>query len=113
MIETWKEIGSSKTKKFYISDHGELKCETVHGEQLIKPTKHRNHYVANVWLLSIGNKKRNISIHLEVAKAFIPNPEGLKYIIHLDGDTSNNHYKNLRWATLKELREHQKSMGGN
>lgn len=113
MNEVWKEIGSTQTKIFYISSHGQLKHKTVHGEQLIKPTKNRNHYVANVWLSSIGNKKRNISIHLEVAKAFIPNPEGLKYIIHLDGDTSNNHYKNLKWATLKDLKRYKKSLGGN
>jgi hypothetical protein len=36
--------------------------------------------------------------HREVAKAFVPNPNGYKYVEHIDGDTTNNHATNLRWV---------------
>ena len=41
--------------------------------------------------------KRNY-IHTLVAEAFIPNPDNLKGIEHLDGNPNNNNVKNLRWA---------------
>lgn len=42
------------------------------------------------------------NIHNEVAKHFVPRPnKTYKYVVHRDGDLSNNHYKNLVW--LKTL----------
>lgn len=32
---------------------------------------------------------------------FIPNPNNYPCVLHLDNDTSNNHYKNLAWGTHK------------
>lgn len=41
-------------------------------------------------------------IHRLVAEAFIPNPNSLPEVNHLDGDPSNNHIKNLEWCTRRE-----------
>jgi hypothetical protein len=43
-------------------------------------------------------KEQIIYPHREVAKAFVPNPNGYKYVEHIDGDTTNNHATNLRWV---------------
>jgi hypothetical protein len=33
-----------------------------------------------------------------VAYAFLPNPDNLTEVIHIDGNKSNNHVSNLRWV---------------
>ncbi len=40
--------------------------------------------------------------HVLVAKAFIPNPEGKKYVNHINGDRVDNRAQNLEWATASE-----------
>lgn len=37
-----------------------------------------------------------------VAEAFIPNPDNLPRVMHLDGDPLNNHVSNLRWVDHAE-----------
>jgi len=50
--------------------------------------------------------KKTIYVHRAVADHFLEAPrEDQKYIIHKDGDHSNNRDTNLKWATKKELAE--------
>lgn len=37
-----------------------------------------------------------------VAQAFIPNPDNLPEVDHIDNDRMNNHVSNLEWVTRKE-----------
>jgi hypothetical protein len=49
--------------------------------------------------------------HRIVAELFIPNPEEKPYVIHLDGDKTNNKVKNLAWTTHEERYKHQFDLG--
>lgn len=40
-----------------------------------------------------------------VANAFIPNPNNLPFVIHINGDTTQNTVDNLKWSTGKERAE--------
>ena len=42
---------------------------------------------------------QNFSIHRLVAEYFIPNPDNLPVVNHLDGNKLNNDYTNLEWTT--------------
>ena len=47
--------------------------------------------------LSYNGIKRNYYVHRLVAEAFVPKPCYGISVIHIDGDKSNNYYKNLEW----------------
>ena len=45
-------------------------------------------------------------IHRLIGKAYIPNPNNLPVINHIDGDKNNNEIKNLEWTTYLENNLH-------
>ncbi len=48
--------------------------------------------------LYTGTKNTSLSVHRLVAKAFIPNPNDLPEINHIDEVKTNNHISNLEWC---------------
>jgi hypothetical protein len=45
-------------------------------------------------------------VHRLVAMVFIPNPDGLPQVNHVDGDKSNNNRSNLEWVSQSENHLH-------
>ena len=43
--------------------------------------------------------------HRLVAEAFVPNPDNLPHVIHIDGNRTNNHFSNLRWSATQSNHE--------
>ena len=68
---------------------------------LHKTSKHSKEYY-HVFLQKDGKARLN-TVHRLVAKAFVPNPENKPFVIHKDGDISNNTPENLMWVTRSEL----------
>lgn len=50
--------------------------------------------------VSIGGERRKVSYL--VARAFVPNPEGREYVVHLNGDVRDHRASNLAWSDRKE-----------
>lgn len=66
----------------------------------LKPVKHVDGYL----LVSLydNNKQTSCRIHRLVAEAYLPNPNNLPIVMHLDDDRTNNNISNLRWGTQQE-----------
>lgn len=56
-------------------------------------------------------KNQNRMIHRLVAEAFIPNPENLPCVNHIDGNKHNNDVSNLQWCTHSQNRKHAYDSG--
>ena len=41
-------------------------------------------------------------IHRLVAEAYLPNPEGLPQVDHIDNDKTHNYLQNLQWITNRD-----------
>jgi len=53
-------------------------------------------------ILYKNDKSFNYLVHRLVAKAFLPNPESLPQVDHIDNDQSNNKLSNLQWISNRD-----------
>ena len=58
-----------------------------------------------------GKEFRDFKVHRLVAKVFIPNPDSLPYVNHLDSDRSNNDVCNLEWCSPQRNAIHAREAG--
>jgi hypothetical protein len=95
----WKDI--KDFKNYQISAEGEVR--RLRREKWVRCK------IAVIWrgYLQVAlqrDKKKQVvrRVHRLVAEAFIPNPNNLPSVLHLDDNPSNNNVDNLRWGTHKD-----------
>ena len=115
-METWKNI----FKNYQISDNGRIKSQRriikmpngghrVHEERILKPYHDKDGYL--VIQLCVDGKVKYFLIHRLVAMAFIPNPNNLPQVNHIDGNKENVCASNLEWCTCRENIQHAYDKG--
>ncbi len=101
---------------YQISNYGTIKSVTHYiidekGNQrlmkgkILKQTLDRKNGYLSVSLMKKG-KKRTFRIHKLVANTFIPNPDKLPQVNHIDGNKENNYVGNLEWCSCKDNIQH-------
>ena len=109
--EKWKYIENTNNL-YQISNYGRIKAkakkvnaglinnkQVLRKERIIKLQKNNLGYLHTS--ISVNHMFKNINIHREVAKAFIPNPNNLPVVNHKDENPSNPRFDNLEWCTHK------------
>lgn len=82
---------------------------TVFGKRkVLKPIKIDGYYYVGV---RIDGKWKHKAIHRLVAECYIPNPNNLPQVNHIDGDKSNNNSSNLEWSSAKHNMKHAYDTG--
>lgn len=103
MEEIWKDI-IGYAGRYQVSNLGRVKSFAVYSEGIILKPGIRKAYLKVV--LSKGDgSTTTVSIHRLVAEAFIPNPDNLPIVMHLDDDPKNNTVTNLQWGSFKDNME--------
>lgn len=102
MIEVFLDIKGYEGL-YQVSNYGRVRslvdCNAQTRELILKARMNRCGYLAIT--LHKNAKMKTYSIHRLVAEAFIPNPDGLPCVNHIDEDKTNNRADNLEWCTAK------------
>jgi hypothetical protein len=106
MEEIWKPIDFLKNK-YEVSNLGKIRNSSSKYILHTKPSK-RGYSVFNC---RIDGKTKLVNVHKCVAVAFIPNPNNLPQINHIDGDKTNAKVNNLEWVTAKQNNIHARETG--
>lgn len=98
-IEIWKPIIGFE-KYYLVSNTGKIK--SLRRNKLRSLTPNTKGYLQISLSGDLGAKITVFRIHRLVGEYFIPNPNNLPQLNHLDGDKNNNNNWNLAWCTNRE-----------
>lgn len=107
MTEIWKDI-TGYEGYYQVSNLGRIRSldrYVFNGQAYylvkgsIKVLRHNNWGYCQV-KLSKGDKTKMFLVHRLVASAFIPNPDNLPCVNHIDEDKTNNCVDNLEWCSI-------------
>jgi hypothetical protein len=114
--EEWRPVAAYRGL-YEVSSFGRVKSlerYVPHGkrmmlirERILKPQAHGDDGGLVVFLSKNGKPKLHL-VHILVARAFIPNPDNLPEVNHIDFNRANNRWDNLEWCTC--LYNHRHAM---
>ena len=110
--ETWRPLQFNGwkhlRKKYALSSHGRIASFTEDVEtdgKLLQGSLTTGYRTLN---LHRPGDNGTLYIRREIARLFLPKPSAkAKYVIHTNHNKLDNSVKNLRWASLPEMIEHQ------
>lgn len=94
--------------KYEVTDEGDVFSNVGTRKKMVgKVTKGGYHMV----VLNVNGKKLYPLVHRLIANAFVPNPDNLLEVNHIDGNKLNNSVTNLEWCNSSHNQIHARDMG--
>ena len=95
----WKQIEGYD--KYSVSNTG-LVMNTRTGRLLKLKNTYDGYYEVRLYAAKDIESSKFIRVHRLVAKTFIPNPDGLETVDHINGNKKDNRVENLRWCSKSD-----------
>lgn len=108
--EIWKEIEGYEGL-YEVSNYGRVRSLKRKAPKILKLANNGYGYLTAT--LSKNNGRSTIKVHTLVAKAFIPNPDNLPTVDHVNRDRADNRIENLRWANYREQSQNSSNWGAD
>lgn len=99
-----KIILDGETTRWSINENGDVRNDET-GKFLKGTILHTYRYINFRW----NRKQKNKAVHRLVAETFLPNPDNLPCVHHIDGNRMNNRLENLKWVMEAENSHETKS----
>ena len=97
-MEIWKPIAEYEDL-YEVSNYGRIRslCGRYGENKILKQCIGSKGY--KLVTLCRKGKQKTVNVHRLVALAFVPNPDSLPCVNHIDEDKNNNNASNLEWCS--------------
>lgn len=102
MEEIWKDI--PEHSPYQASSDGQIRSLKFGRKRTLR--LHTTKYGYQRVPMSVAGKDAMRSVARMVAFAFVPNPNNLPCVNHIDSNRSNNNASNLEWVSYRENNSH-------